>query len=474
VSAPPPATRPVRSLQTRLLVWTLGLLAAAWLATGLATWLGAQHELDELLDSHLAQAAALLVVQQANGYVSDGDGDGDDGQAGVDVPVLHRYAPRVAFQVWHEGVLTTRSPNAPAVPMGAGGRHAPEGFATLQLGDEDWRVFSTRGLESDVQVYVGEQLLSRQDILQAVLEGLLWPAVVALPVLVAGLWWAVRKAMAPMRSLGTTLALRRPQDLHPVQAPAAPAEMQPMLAALNGLLARIAELMEAERRFTADAAHELRTPIAAIRAQAQVALAAAADEPTRRHALQATLSGCDRATRLVEQLLTLSRLEGSSLPTRTEVDLGALARQVLADQVPAALLKDQTLSLEIEPSAEGARVPGSETLLGLMLRNLVDNAVRYSPRQAQVQVSLRQDPTGALELRVDDSGPGLAEAEQARLGERFFRVLGSGETGSGLGWSIVQRVAAAQQVAVQVARSATLGGLSVALRWPAVAPPPEA
>jgi two-component system sensor histidine kinase QseC len=342
----------------------------------------------------------------------------------------------------------------------------PQGFATVRLGGEDWRIFTTRGQDNDVQVYVGEQLESRTDILQAVLKGLLWPSLAALPVLVLGLWWAVRSGVAPLRALGRTLAARRPQDLQAVVAPGAPSEMQPLLEALNGLFGRIATLMDNERRFTADAAHELRTPIAAIRAQAQVALAEAAEAP-RRHALMATLAGCDRATRLVEQLLTLSRLDGDTTLRGEPVPLAGVAREVMALLVPQALDKAQEISLDVAPDAETLRVNGPEALLALLLRNLVDNAIRYSPPGAPVQVSVLRAADGSALLRVEDGGPGLSEADLARLGERFFRVLGSGASGSGLGWSIVRRVAAAQGVAVALGRSSALGGLSVQLRWPA-------
>ncbi len=216
------------------------------------------HELDELLDSHLAQAAALLVVQQAREIEDDDDG--------VDAPSLHRYAPKVAFQVFHEGRLALRSANAPAAPMVAAGERFKAGF---QDGARStalrWRVFATHGAERDVQVYVGEQVDSRASILWAVLRSTLWPMLVALPLLALAAWWAVRRGVAPLRRLGRTLAERQPQALHPVVVAGAPSEMTPMLDALNGLFERIAGLMESERRFTADAAHELRTPIAAIR-----------------------------------------------------------------------------------------------------------------------------------------------------------------------------------------------------------------
>ncbi|WP_114969691.1 ATP-binding protein [Rhodoferax ferrireducens] len=445
--------RRLKSLQARLLALLLSLVTVVWLGAAVMTWVDARHELDELLDGHLAQAAALLVVQQTHA-------DGDDV---ADAPSLHKYAPKVAFQVFHEGQLVMRSSNAGTAPMSANTR----GFATVRLGeDAEWRVFATRGSESDVQVYVGEQTDSRNSILWAVLRGTLLPLVFAFPLLALLLWWAVRQGLAPLRQLSQALGQRRPQALEPVVLGDIPAEIQPLVLALNTLFERIDAMVASERRFTADAAHELRTPIAAIRAQAQVALGAGTDSAQRDHALQVTLAGCDRATRLVEQLLTLARLEatsGSAAVPAATVDLSAVSRRVAAELAPAALARHQTLELD---AAAPCVVAGTDMLIGVLVRNLIDNALRYSPDGARIDVQVAL-ASGRPVLQVEDSGPGMSEPEMARLGERFFRVLGQAQPGSGLGWSIVKRIADVFGAQVQVKRSQRLGGLAVCVRWPA-------
>lgn len=443
-----------RSLQGRLLVLVLGVVAIVWLGAAVFTWRDARHELDELLDGHLAQAAALLVVQQAR--------EVEDDDHSADAPVLHKYAPKVAFQVFHEGRLALRSPNAPELPMAQPGRHFKTGFRTVDIGGTEWRVFAAYGAERDVQVYVSEQVASRGAILWAVLRSVLWPMLLALPGLALASWWAIYSGMAPLRRLGRALAERRPDALQPVSLPDAPSEMQPMIGALNGLFVRIGDLIDAERRFTADAAHELRTPIAAIRAQAQVALRE--DDPaSRRHALESTLAGCDRATRLVEQLLTLSRLEAGAAPAMAAVDLGEIARQVAGEAAPRAIARNQAIELSAD-----ARCPvvADATLVGVLVRNLVDNAIMYSPPGAKVKLSVNRSD-GFVRLTVQDSGAGLAPADAARLGERFFRGLGTGVGGSGLGWSIVRRIADVHGAQVNVGASAQLGGLRVEIDWPA-------
>ena len=443
--------RTPNSLQGRLLLLVLSLVVIVWLVTAVLTWFDARHELDELLDGHLAQAAALLVVQQAQKL--------EEGDNGVDAPTLHRYAPKVAFQVFHDDKLALRSSNAPITPMIGTVKRFKSGFKTVQISGAAWRVYATYGAERDVQVYVGEQISSRNSIMWAVLRSTLWPMLVALPLLALAIWWAVYRGVRPIRQLGQVLASRQPQALDPVSLPNSPSEMAPMIAALNSLFERIRQLLESERRFTADAAHELRTPIAAIRVQAQVALGEA-DDALRQHALQSTLEGCDRATRLVEQLLSLSRLEAvkdMDAPVMAMVDWGAVTQRVVAELAPKAIGKHQTLEFDTEGPCN---IPGDETLLAVLVRNLVDNAVRYSPPSARIKVAV-QAHNGQVALSVEDSGPGLGDADRKRLGERFFRVTGSFESGSGLGWSIVRRIAAVHWLTIQVDTSAELGGLAV-------------
>ena len=440
-------TRPP-SLQNRLLLLVLGVVMVVWLVTAWITWFDVRHELDELLDGHLAQAASILVVRQAQ--------EGDDPAQGLDAPALHDYAPKVAFQIFHQGHLVLRSANAPTTPLAGARQQWATGFFTVQVDGAAWRVFATYGAEQDVQVYVGEEQASREAIFWAAMRGTLLPMALALPLMALALWWAIRHSMLPLRRFGQTLDQRQPHALHPLALPEASAEMVPMVDALNGLFARIATLLESERRFTADASHELRTPIAAIRAQAQVALGAT-DDAVRSHALQGTVVGCDRATHLVEQLLTLSRLEATAPAALSELDLAALAREVIADVATRAFDKGQTLEFE---GKTACTLRGNRALLSVLVRNLVDNAVRYSPPHARIRVSVLAHQ-GQSALCVEDSGPGLSEADLARLGERFFRVPGNPEDGSGLGWSIVRRIAAVHHFTLQVQRSADLGGLSV-------------
>lgn len=454
------------SLRSRLLRRVLTGVTLLWMLAAVLAWADTRRELDDLLDGHLAQSAALLVALQM-----------EDGSEAALPPAtnLHRYSPRVAFQVWRAGNLETHSWNAPAEPL------APlqPGFHATHLAGRDWRVFAARPAKSDVIVMVGELSYSRAEILQAVLRSSLLPLLVALPLLGLSVWWSVRVGLVPLVRLGKELAARDPAALDPIQLDNAPAELRPLVTALNELFERTTALLASERRFTADAAHELRTPIAGIRAQAQAALAVF-DPAARRHALQATLAGCDRATRLVQQLLTLARLEAE--PQRRvgpAADLVVLARDEVAEIATTAFDEGQELQFDA-PEEEGwLKVSGEPTLLAVLLRNLVDNALRYSPRGATVRVSIvpiGETPAGGsvsvqtapsrVLLIVEDSGPGLPPEHLARLGERFFRALGNDRPGSGLGWSIVRRIGLALQLDIDVDRSPDLGGLRVRVGIP--------
>lgn len=446
------AIRTPRSLQTRLLLAVLGLVLLAWGAAAVLTWHKAKHEVGELLDAHLAQTAALLRLQPLD-VLND--------EQMTEAADLDKHQHDVVFQLWHEDQLLARSKNAPGVALTD---RTQRGFADSQVQGTAWRVFVTPGRERDVRIVVGERQSARQDIVQASVRGMLKPLAWALPLLALGIWWVVRGLVRPLRRLGDAVAARQPQSLAPLATQSVPPEVLPLMEALNALFARMADLLAAEQQFTADAAHELRTPIAGIRMQAQVAQGAS-DDAERQTALAATLQGCDRATRLVEQLLQLARLDAQSNgAAAASTDLAEAARAVVHDLQPLAQARTQQVELN---TTGPTPAPLAEPLARVLLRNLLDNALRYSPDGARVRLHITPAaPGAAAQLCVEDSGPGLEPAELARLGERFFRVLGTGQTGSGLGWSIVQRIARLQGLRVQVDRSPALGGLRVAITWP--------
>ncbi|MBT0570082.1 sensor histidine kinase N-terminal domain-containing protein [Curvibacter sp. CHRR-16] len=452
------------SMQARLLVLLVtGMLVVSVLAMVSAAH-SMRHEMGELLDAHLAQSAASLLMQ-ANLL--------EDDEAVEDVPLLHRYATRTVFQIFRDGVLHCRSSNAPSEPITT----TRNGFVTVQQADGSrWRVFAVHDAQHNTTVLVGEQWRTRDSIVTEVLCSMLVPLLLSLPVMALLVVWLVRNNFKPLRKLQSALLQRQPDDTHVLDAGPLPQEIQPLLDALNQLLARMARMLEHERRFTADAAHELRTPIAAIRTQAQVALGALHGMDARTdvifQALQTTMAGCDRASHVVDQLLVLARLDAPVdailCPSTTNtLRLSDAVQQLLADMAPMAWAKQQNLELHDDTDGQAQVPQATAALWGILLRNVVDNAIRYSPIQATVQVSLTHvlvQGTSQLQVCVQDSGPGMSAEDMNRLGERFFRVLGTEQSGSGLGWSIVRRIADLLGLSVQVQRSPTLGGLRVELR----------
>ncbi len=435
------------SLSRRLLLLSLAAVAVVWAAAAVFAVARVRHEAGELLDAHLVQAAAMLHARIGE--------DVDESEL-EHAPELHRYARGLAFQVWEEGrKLRLHSANAPDARLSP----QDQGFSDVESGGRSWRVFSSVDRKGHVLVQVAEERRARDRITSGVAGALLLPMVVGLPVLGLLIVLALRSGLKPLVALGREVAARDPDNLQPLDA-AGPREVAPLVASLNGLFVRLGRSIEHERRFNADAAHELRTPLAAIRAQAEVALGAAGD-PERANALRQVLAGCDRAARLVDQMLTLARLD----PQRTieggaRFDLAATARDAVAAIAPAALARGVEVGLDAVP----ARVVGDPALVAILLRNLLDNAIRHSPAGASVDVRV-QDADGGAEVVVADQGPGVPQEERERLGERFHTVPGSGEPGSGLGLSIVRRIAELHRAELRFGEPASGHGLEVRVRF---------
>jgi len=436
------------SLKRRVLTLALAGMALIWVGTVIVTYFDAREELNEVLDAHLTQAAALLIAQTAH--------DIEEIEIEHARP-LHKYSQRVAFQIWEAGQLRLHSANAPATPLAS----REQGFSDSTVEGQRWRVFSSRDASGKVLIHVAELAEVRDKLAREVAKNLLYPLLVALPLFAILLWLAVGRGLRPLASLTREVASREPDNLAPLPVGAAPAEVLPLIDRLNRLFERIAASIQNERRFTADAAHELRTPVAAIKAQAQVARGAQ-DTTERTHALDSVILGCDRAAHLIEQLLTLARLDSLQKSALESCELQTLAVEVIAEMTPLARQKNVQLELAEGETATVQALPG---LLRILLRNLIDNAVRYSPAGTQVQVRVDRE-NSQPRISVSDNGPGIPVEERDKVPERFYRPLGTGEQGSGLGLSIVQRIAAIHGATLQLAAGEAGRGLRVTLLFP--------
>lgn len=414
------------SLKQRLLLLVLSAVCLVWLGAAAFTYWDAKHELNQVLDAHLAQASTLLVAQSTEEL---------DDLEEEHVPLLHKYSRRVAFQIWEDGdKLLFHSANAPQTPLA----DQQAGFSDMSIAGHAWRVFTSAAKSDDdhqLIIHVAELKEVREQLASSIIANLLTPLWFALPLLALLLWWAVSASLKPLVKLTQAVAQRKPDNLSPIQLQT-PAEVSPLVERLNQLFSKTNALIENERRFTADAAHELRTPIAGIQAQVQVAQAAQTT-PTREHALNQALKGCQRASHLIVQLLTLARLESSVTAKLATCDLRQLAQQQISELAPSAWEQGVQLVL-----AEGdhVNIQGLPILLEVLLRNLLDNAIRYTDAGTEVVVTTAYEHNSAY-LSVCDTGSGLAAEELAKITERFYRPADTTATGSGLGLSIVQRIA---------------------------------
>ena len=438
------------SLRRRLLFLLSGTVLAAWLATAAFTYFDAREEIGEMLDAHLAQSAGLIAAQLEHEL---------EDEQGEKVPRQYKHERKIAFQVWdRKDRLLLRSASAPASRL----QSQSEGYGDATIDGKRWRIFSRWDESRHYLVQVGERYELRDELAESVASHLLHPLYFALPALALLIWLAVGAGLAPLAGVAREVGRRAPDNLAPLDEASAPREISPLIGALNALFDRLRTSLEQERRFTADAAHELRTPLAAVKTQAQVAIGATADAE-RTRALANVVAGTDRASRLVEQLLVLARLDPqTALPPGQTVDLQALAQQGVAEIAPAAAGKG--IEVGLAPVA-AAPVAGDAVLLAVLLRNLLDNAVRYTPPGGEVEVSVRP-VDGGVSLTVVDNGPGIPEAERGQVFERFHRVLGSGEAGSGLGLSIVRRIADLHRAGVSLEAGPGGRGLRVEVSFP--------
>ena len=445
----PAADPPARSLRARLTLLLLLAVLVTALAQGVITWRAARAEIEAVFDAQMERIALSLTGGLAASVL---EGSVIDGPPGTQELII---------QVWRaDGIMLYRSPSARLLPP-----QAVIGFSDVQAAGEPYRVYT---LETTTQVIQVAQAVSarRRMAGQLALRAVL-PVALLAPVLMLIVGWVVGRALAPVQQLRRQLAARRADDLAPLPVAGLPAEVAPLVAEMNGLLARLDAAWRQLSDFTADAAHELRSPLAALRLQLQGLQRADSDE-ARQIATERLLAGVDRATRLVEQLLALARHDGDGGGAAIDaapVDLVALTRRALHDAASEA----QARQIELRGPGDAAPVivPGQSDALTVLLRNLIDNALKHTPAGGVVQVSAQRGEGTGAELVVEDSGPGIPPEERQRVLDRFYRVPGAPGHGSGLGLAIVQAVARRHGARVEVGESAGLGGARVSVDWAA-------
>ncbi len=458
------------SIRRRLLFTLLLTISSVSTVTLVLSYYDAYHEVQELFDAQLAQSAkvlqALLLPELLYGnperlqsflHISEDlpvvlEGEGEAGAYG------HEYERKLAFQVWdNDKNLVLKSDSAPKEPLSVAGLEVRNrGYSDETVQDSVWRVFKLWDKNNRFLIQVAERYDVRIELTNDISSRLIAPAFLALPILGILIWIGVGRGLAPVQLVADEVTRRDPHNLQPMEAGSVPVEIRPLVIELNELFEQLRHAFERERRFTDDAAHELRTPLASLKTQAQVALRAT-DEAQKQQALKQVVSGVDRAAHLLEQMLTLARLNPESDQLKEEdIFLHAFAADVIAQIAPTALSKKIVLELTGD---QHAMVKAHAVSLSVLIRNLVDNAVRYTPEGGEVIINISKQGQKTI-LTVTDSGPGISAELQQRVFDRFYRVMGNHNQGCGLGLAIVKQIADLFHITVELNNNDSGPGLT--------------
>ena len=434
------------SLRVRLLVGLLALVVAVSLLAGLLSYRRVLDETSTLFDYQLRQMALSLRNQIS--IAPRVELPPDQGDSDFVIQIWDPFGARVYL-------------SRPGLPLI---NRATLGFDDVTLQGAQWRVYSLQTIDGVIQVAqpwrVREQLAG-----QAALRVAL-PLLLLLPLMAAAVTWIVGRSLRPLRRVTAEVQQRDGQSLSPIAVPDLPREVAPLIAELNRMLSRLAEAFDAQRAFVADAAHELRSPLTALKLQLQL-LERAPDDAARDEARGKLSAAIERSINLVEQMLTLARNESEgSRPQLQPLSLQAVVRLGISDTQMLADVRGTEVSLH---APHPVTVLGDGDALRVLVRNRLDNAIRYAPANGSVQAQVWAEPAGGARLEVDDSGAGIPEAERERTFDRFYRRDGSPEGGSGLGLAIVKAIAARHSATVTLGES-PLGGLRVTVAFPAVPP----
>ncbi|KHK01707.1 ATP-binding protein [Desulfovibrio sp. TomC] len=411
------------SLRRRLFTILVAATGVIWLCGILWLFVGAKAELEHVLDTRLQEAARMVDSLVAKSEPSLA-------AAASAAAMPEHYERQLSCQIWSlDGRLIARSGSAPDVSM----TDKATGFSDRRILGENWRVYTIENPAKGVRVMIGDRLGQRDQLVADLVKGLSIPALLMLPVLSLLIWLSLGRGLRPLLDMAGELKSREADDMRPLPAQHAPVELRPLAEALNSLFAKVETARRHERDVTAFAAHELRTPLAGLKTQAQIAMAA--DDPSvRQGALRHILLSVDRATRLVRQLLTLAKLDSGLESIQAEcVCVGVVIEEISKPAQPAARI----VTVRIAPALRDFIVTANRETLGIALRNLHENAVQHTPEGGAITWDVMPNGQGVI---IEDEGPGLAPDELPLATQRFFRGKRQPPTGCGLGLAIVEAV----------------------------------
>src|SRR5512137_2947910 len=442
------------SLFGEILDWMLAPLLLLWPMSVTVTYVGAQSIANAPFDRALAEAVVALSnhVHESRGNVT------------LDLPISTRELLRAdATDSVYYMVLGLRGEfvagdNDLPLPVEEA-RPVPREVqfrSDLARGNEiriaySWVEFNREGKSQYALVQVAETLEGRSQLANEIIRGVIVPQFIVLPVAVVLVWFGLSRGLAPLAALQARIRAREPDDMSPIDPQAAPEEISPVVASFNELLERLSRNIQMQQRFLADAAHQMKTPLAGLRTQAELALRETDPQQLKR-SLRQIATSTERATHLINQLLSLARAEHQSTdPARFEVvELNALARSVVQELVPDAI--SRRVDLGFERAEQPGRIVGVPLLLRELVLNLVDNGLRYTPEGGSVTLRIRRADDAAF-IDVEDTGPGIPEVERTRVFDRFYRILGTNVDGSGLGLAIVREIVERHEGSINIGTS---------------------
>lgn len=433
------------SIRIFLVVALLSTMTLTVFLSALHGYRSSMSEAQTLFDTKLADAAQLLAVTHGRGMLDSG---------------VHGTTPEFAFQVWRNGELGQYSENAPLTPI------APlePGYRFNNFASYRWRTYVLHDSTADRWIITAERIDVRNELAEDVILKSVVPVVVTLPLAGLLIWLVVGHGLAPLRRLAVNLRDKRADDLGPLPFAEQPRELMPVVVSINDLLRRLGASFQREKRFASDAAHELRTPLSAMKIHLHNL---ARDMPQGNHDLQQLESATTRMQNVVEQILALHRTSPDEIMVRFEtVDLHALVQEYIARTY--GQFEDRHLQLELD--GQRACVEGDVFALETLVQNLLDNAGKYTPPGGRIRVCVREQGARVI-FQVQDSGPGIPADHHERVFDRFYRLGGdqhaSGVVGCGLGLSIVRHVADLHHAGITMGKSEFASGLSVSVSFPA-------
>ena len=454
----------IASIRQRSLTVILPIVTGVWLFSAYISFSNTKEEATDFFDAQLVQSGEVLLAISMHELVEQRllSETNNPVAETADKSLWQKsafYENQIAFQIWlHNKTLTLRSNNAPEAKMSK----LKRGFETVTMFDQEWRVYTASTDDDIINVKVAMRITAQNKIAKTITERVIAPLFILLPLIGFLLLYGIDKSLAPLKQISLDLNQRKTSDLSPIDEHIIPKEVRPVTASVNHLFSQLKTAFDTEKRFTSDAAHELRTPLAALKTHAEIALQAK-DSEQQQTALRHVVQGVNRATRLVEQLLTLARLDPDTGFTNIRrFDLFIAGENVLSNEAHLAIDKDIEISLG---GTRGKFVAANYDAICVLMRNLVDNAIRYTPKGGEMEVCVDRKDDNII-LTISDSGPGIPEEERSKIFNRFYRSLGTKESGSGLGLSIVTRIAELHHLEISLGTS-RLGGLQIDITFPA-------